>query len=486
MAEANRLDAVIAQAKTDRGRLDSNALGPWSLTALGIASVVGAGIFATTGTAAAKFAGPSVIFTFLLAGVAAAAMALCYAELAAMIPAAGSTYSYAYAIFGLFPAWFIGWDLLLEYLLAASTVAVSWSGYAVSLLDSIGIHLSSDWTAAPFGEGAGVINLPAVLIVAVTVGLLVIGTRQSATANNLMVAIKLAVLILFVVVGATYISSANYDPFIPASGYSGAEGGILGILSAGGLVFFTYVGFDAVSTAAAESRNPQRTIPIGLLATVAISTVLYVAVALVLTGMVPFEKLDVADPISEAVGSVGPSLDWLKAAINVGAVVGLAGTVMVTFYGQTRIFMRMSEDKMLPGAFARISDRTKTPVFSTVVCGVVGAVIAGIVPLNVLAELVSIGTLLAFLLVCTGVLVLRRQRPEIERPFRVPHLNLIAGVGIVTALALMVTLPIDTWIRLVIWLGGGLLIFFGYAKARSEAHLRDGGLGGALAAGQND
>ncbi len=473
MAEANRLDAVIAQAKVDRGKLDSNALGPWSLTALGIASVVGAGIFATTGTAAAKFAGPSVIFTFLLAGVAAAAMALCYAELAAMIPAAGSTYSYAYAIFGLFPAWFIGWDLLLEYLLAASTVAVSWGGYAVSLLDSIGIHLSNDLTAAPFGDGAGVVNLPAVLIVAVTIALLVAGTRQSATANNLMVVIKLGVLILFVVVGATYISSANYDPFIPTSGYAGAEGGILGILSAGGLVFFTYVGFDAVSTAAAESRNPQRTIPIGLLATVAISTVLYVAVALVLTGMVPFEKLDVADPISEAVGSVGSNLDWLKAAINVGAVVGLAGTVMVTFYGQTRIFMRMSEDKMLPGAFGRISERTKTPVFSTVICGVVGAVIAGIVPLNVLAELVSIGTLLAFLLVCTGVLVLRRQRPEIERPFRVPHLNLIAGVGIVTALALMVTLPIDTWIRLVVWLGGGLLIFFGYAKVRSEAHLAE-------------
>jgi APA family basic amino acid/polyamine antiporter len=467
---AENLDAVIDQAKRDRGKLDSSALGPWSLTALGIASVVGAGIFATTGTAAAKYAGPSVVFTFLLAGVAAAAMALCYAELAAMIPAPGSTYSYAYAIFGLFPAWFIGWDLLLEYLLAASTVAVSWAGYAVSLTDSIGIHIPHSLTAPPFGGDSGVVNLPAILIVAVTITLLVVGTRQSARANNLMVVVKLAVLILFVVVGATYVTSNGWTPFIPAHGQGGAEGGLGGILSAGGLVFFTYVGFDAVSTAAAESRNPQRTIPIGLLATVGISTLLYVAVALVLTGMVPFQQLNVADPISQAIGAHGPRLEWLKAAVNIGAVVGLAGTVLVTFYGQTRIFMRMSEDGMLPARFGHISERTKTPVFSTLICGVVGATIAGLLPLDVLAELVSIGTLLAFLLVCSGVVVLRHQRPDLERPFRVPALHLIAAVGIVTALALMVTLPIDTWIRLAIWLVVGLTIFFGYAKSRAEAH----------------
>ncbi len=298
---AGNIDAVIAQAKLDRKRLDSAAIGPFSLTAIGIASVVGAGIFVTIGEASARYAGPSVIFSFMLAGLAAGVTALCYAELAAMVPAAGSTYSYAYAVFGSFLAWFIGWDLLLEYLFAASTVAVGWSGYFVSFLGSIGISVPHDLVTPPFGDDAGILNLPALAIVFATCTLLFVGTRESTRANNVMVALKLGVLLLFIGVGAFYITKANWEPFVPENTGGFGDYGITGILRAAGVVFFAYVGFDAVSTAAAEARRPQRTIPIGLLATVIISTVLYVLIGIVMTGMVPFKTLNVADPLALAV-----------------------------------------------------------------------------------------------------------------------------------------------------------------------------------------
>jgi len=454
----------VSQAETDRGRLDSSAMGPFSLTTLGIASVVGAGIFVTTGDAAAEFAGPAVVISFLLCGVAAGAMALCYAELASMIPAAGSTYTYTYAIFGLFPAWFIGWDLLLEYMFAASTVAVGWSGYAVSLLGNIGITVPDSLANPPFGNDPGTVNLPALAIVALTCGLLAVGVRQSARVNDSMVVLKMAVLILFVIVGATYVTTSNWDPFVPSQGEEFGEFGVGGILRAAGLTFFAYVGFDAVSTAAAESRNPQRTVPIGLIATVLISTLLYIAVALVLTGMLSYTELGVADPLSKAIEAQGAGLDWLQRVVNVGAVVGLASCVLVTFYGQTRIFMRMSSDGMLPPAFGHVSETLKTPVFATVVCAVVGGAVAGLVPIEELGQLVSMGTLLAFLFVCSGVMILRRRRPDVERPFRVPYLNFVASLGIVSALALMVTLPGVTWIRLVVWLAIGLAIFYFYSR----------------------
>jgi len=465
-------DAIVEQSKTDRKRLDSSALGVFSLTALGIASVVGAGIFATTGTAAAEFAGPAVVISFVLAGVAAAAMAVSYAELASMIPAAGSTYSYAYAIFGVFPAWFIGWDLLLEYLFAASTVAVSWSGYAVSLVEHLGLNVPQSLAAPPFGDDSGVINLPAVIIVALTIGLLAVGMRQSARANNSMVVLKMFVLVLFVIVGATVITASNWDPFVPPHGAGFGDYGVGGILRGAGLVFFAYVGFDAVSTAAAESRNPQRTVPIGLILTVLISTALYVAIGLVMTGMTPYTNLNVADPLAKAIESVG-GLGWLRTIVGIGAVVGLASTVMVTFYGQTRIFMRMSSDGMLPPAFGHVSKKRRTPVFSTVLCGIVGAVVAGLLPIDTLAELVSIGTLLAFVIVCTGVLYLRRTHPDAERPFKVPHVNFVAGFGIAAALGLMASLPNDTWFRLAAWLVIGLVIFFAYARPHTRAKIAE-------------
>lgn len=463
---AGNIDAVIAQAKIDRGRLDSNALGPFSLTALGVASVVGAGIFVTTGDAAAEFAGPGVVFSFLLAGVAAAVTALCYAELAAMVPAAGSTYSYAYAVFGSFLAWFIGWDLLLEYLFAASTVAVGWSGYFVSFMGSAGVDIPNSISGPPFGDDAGVINLPAIAIVCLTCGLLYLGTKESARATNVMVALKVGVLLLFIGFGAFAIHKANWDPFVPANEGAFGEYGLSGILRASGIVFFSYVGFDAVSTAAAEARNPQRTIPVGLIATVAVSTILYVAIGLVMTGMVPYEKLNVADPLALAVRDSSITLSWLDTLVSLAAVIGLAATVMVTFYGQTRIFMRMASDGMLPDRIGVVG-RFQTPGVATLICAVFGSLVAGLLPIDVLGDLVSIGTLLSFTIVCAGVLVLRKSRPDLERPFRVPAVRLTAGFGIFAAVALMATLPVTTWIRLVIWLIIGLGIYFGYARART-------------------
>lgn len=464
------LDTIIAQAKADRKRLDSAALGPVSLTALGIASVVGAGIFVSVGTGAAQYAGPGVTISFVLAGLAAGVTALCFAELASMIPAAGSTYSYAYAAFGIFVAWFIGWDLLLEYLFAASTVAVGWAGYAVDMLDSVGIHVPADLANPPIsdsGSETGIVNLPAIAVVLGTTTLLAVGMRQSAHTNNAMVFLKMAILILFVIVGAFAITADNWSPFVPSNEGGFGDYGVSGVIRAAGLVFFAYVGFDAVSTAAAEAKNPQRTVPIGLIATVAISTALYIAIGLVMTGMAPYTDLNTADPISSAIRISGAG-KWLEEAVDVAAVVGLFSTVLVTFYGQTRIFMRMSSDGMLPPAMGRVSQRFKTPVFATVLCGVVGAIVAGFVPIQALTNLVSIGTLAAFLIVCCGVLYLRRTRPDLERPFRVPAAPFVAGFGIVASLGLMVTLPIDTFIRLIVWLCIGLVIFFLYARRHTR------------------
>ena len=468
---AGNIDAVIAQAKRDRKRLDSAAIGPLSLTAIGIASVVGAGIFVTIGEASARYAGPAVVFSFLLAGLAAGVTALCYAELAAMVPAAGSTYSYAYAVFGSFLAWFIGWDLLLEYLFAASTVAVGWSGYFVSFLGSIGISVPHDLVNPPFGGDAGFLNLPALAIVLATCALLFAGTRESTRANNAMVGLKLVVLLLFIGVGAFYVSKANWEPFVPHNTGGFGDYGITGILRAAGVVFFAYVGFDAVSTAAAETRKPQRTIPIGLLATVIISTVLYVLIGIVMTGMVPFKQLNVADPLALAVREGGSSLAWLESAVSLAAVIGLAATVLVTFYGQTRIFMRMSSDGMLPDRLGVVGARFKTPGAATLVCAIAGAAVAALLPIDVLGDLVSIGTLLSFTIVCGGVLVLRRTRPDLDRPFRVKGVWVVAPLGIVFAVALMATLPVTTWIRLGVWLAIGLVIYFTYARRRTNERM---------------
>lgn len=467
------LDAILATAVADRKRMNSNALGAFSLTLLGVASVVGAGIFVVTGDAAAHYAGPAVLISFVLAGIVAGLTALCYAELAASIPVAGSTYSYALAAFGSFVGWFIGWDLLLEYLFAASTVAVGWSGYLVSLAASCGIHIPHDLAAAPFGSDPGIVNLPALAIMLITSGALYVGTKESAVANNTMVILKLAILALVVGVGVFYVTASNLEPFlVPHEGGFG-HFGWSGVLRGAGIVFFAYIGFDAVSTAAAEAKEPRRTIPIGLIGTVTIATAIYVTVGFVLTGMLNYRKLGVADPVAAAVAAAGPNLDWLLRLVDVAAVIGLASTVLVTLYGQTRIFMRMSEDGMLPPAFGKVGAKTKTPHFSIVLCGIVGGVVAALVPLSVLGELISIGTLLAFIIVSTGVVTLRRRYPDLERPFRVPCLPLVAAAAILSSLALMVTLPGATWIRLAVWALLGFCVYFFYARENSRVRLAE-------------
>jgi APA family basic amino acid/polyamine antiporter len=470
--DRGNLDAILTTAARDRQRLDSHALGAFSLTLLGVASVVGAGIFVVTGDAAAHYAGPAVLISFVLAGIVAGLTALCYAELAASIPVAGSTYSYALAAFGSFVGWFIGWDLLLEYLFAASTVAVGWSGYLVSLCGSMGIAIPHDLAAAPFGSEHGIVNLPALAIMLLTSGALYLGTRESAIANNAMVALKLTILLLVVVVGVFHISDSNLTPFVPPHHGGFGDFGWTGVLRGAGIVFFAYIGFDAVSTAAAEARNPRRTVPIGLLGTVLIATAIYIAVGFVLTGMLSYHQLGVADPIAAAVHAAGPDLEWLLRATDVAAVVGLASTVLVTLYGQTRIFMRMSEDGMLPPAFGKVGKKTKTPHFSILVCGVAGGIVAALVPLSVLGELISIGTLLAFIIVSSGVVALRRRYPDLERPFRVPALPLVATAAILSSLALMATLPGATWIRLAVWALIGIGIYFFYAREHSSAKMR--------------
>jgi len=466
--DRGNLDAILETAEHDRVRLDSSALGAFSLTLLGVASVVGAGIFVVTGDAAAHYAGPAVLISFVLAGIVAGLTALCYAELAASIPAAGSTYSYAFAAFGSFVGWFIGWDLLLEYLFAASTVAVGWSGYFVSLMESIGVHVPHALVNPPIGDDPGIVNLPAIAVMLLTSGALWLGTKESAVANNLMVMLKLSILALVVAVGIFYVASSNLTPFVPAHAGGFGDFGVTGILRGAGIVFFAYIGFDAVSTAAAEAREPRRTIPIGLLGTVLIATTIYVAVGFVLTGMLNYRQLGVADPIAAAIHAAGPDLNWLLRLTDVAAVVGLASTVLVTLYGQTRIFMRMSEDGMLPPRFGRVGARTKTPGFSIVLCGIVGGAVAGFVPLSVLGELISIGTLLAFIIVSAGVVTLRRRYPDLPRPFRVPALPLVAATAILSSLALMATLPAATWVRLAVWALLGFCVYFFYAREHSR------------------
>jgi APA family basic amino acid/polyamine antiporter len=467
------LDAILATAAADRKRLNSNALGAFSLTLLGVASVVGAGIFVVTGDAAAHYAGPAVLISFVLAGFVAGLTALCYAELAASIPVAGSTYSYALAAFGSFVGWFIGWDLLLEYLFAASTVAVGWSGYLVSLCASVGVHIPHDLSTAPFGSDSGILNLPALAIMLICSGALYLGTKESAVANNTMVVLKLAILALVVGVGIFYVTSSNLQPFLPAHDGGFGDFGWTGVLRGAGIVFFAYIGFDAVSTAAAEAREPRRTIPIGLIGTVLIATVIYVLVGFVLVGMLNYRQLGVADPVAAAVHAAGPSLNWLLRLTDIAAVIGLASTVLVTLYGQTRIFMRMSEDGMLPPAFGKVGAKTKTPHFSIVLCGIVGGTVAALVPLSVLGELISIGTLLAFIIVSCGVVTLRRRYPDLERPFKVPALPLVAAAAVLSSLALMATLPGATWIRLGVWALLGFCVYFFYARANSARKMAE-------------
>jgi APA family basic amino acid/polyamine antiporter len=461
------------QDEAGRGTL-RRSLGPVHLTTLGIGSVIGTGIFVLTGTAASQHAGPALVVSMVIAAGACAFAGLCYAELASMIPVAGSAYTYAYATAGEIFAWIIGWDLILEYALSASTVAVGWSGYFVSFLNDLGIHLPPRLTAAPEvalalpgGAAHGLFNLPAACIVLLVAGLLAIGIRESANTNAVLVVVKVAVLLVFVTAGAAYVRRDHLTPFLPPNTGEFGAFGWSGVMRAAAIMFFAYVGFDAVSTAAQEARNPQRDLPVGILGSLAICTVIYILVATVLIGIVPYGRLNVPDPLAVGIDATG--LAWLSPVIKISALFGLFSTMLVTLLGQTRIFFTMSRDGLLPAAFGRVHPRWRTPHVSTALTGVAVSVAAGLLPISVLSQLVSIGTLLAFVLVSIGVLVLRRTRPELERPFRTPWMPWVPIIAIVACVAQMVSLPLPTWVRLFTWLAMGMAVYFLYGRTRSRA-----------------
>ena len=442
------------QAEADRGLL-RRSLGPWHLIALGIGSIIGTGIFVLTGTAASQNAGPALVFSMIISAVGCAFSGLCYAEFAAMVPVAGSAYTYAYATVGEIFAWIIGWDLILEYALSTATVAVGWSGYFASLLRDVGVAIPPALAAPP-------LNLPAIVIVLLVSALLIVGIKQSADTNTLLVAIKSLVLVVFVIAGAAYIDRANLTPFVPENRGAFGHFGWSGVLRGAGVMFFAYIGFDAVSTAAQEAKNPSRDMPVGILGSLAICTVLYVLVAIVLLGIVPYQRLNVADPLAVGIDATG--LTWLSPVVKVAALFGLFSTMLVTLLAQTRIFYSMSRDGLLPRVFSRVHPRFRTPHLSTMVTGTIIALAAGLTPIDVLSQLVSIGTLLAFVLVSIGVIVLRRTAPDAPRPFRTPGVPAVPVAGALICLAQMISLPIATWERLAIWLFLGLAAYFAYGR----------------------
>ena len=461
-----------ADALTDN-RL-KRALGATNLTALGIGAIIGTGIFVLTGTVAAQNAGPAVVLSFVLAGVASIFAALCYSEFASLVPMAGSAYTYGYATLGELFAWIIGWDLILEYALGAVTVSIGWSGYVVSFLRDIGIHIPPELSAArgtliTLADGtqvAAIFNLPAVIIIAVVTLLLVIGIRESATVNNVIVFVKVAVVLVFIIGAAHAVNPANWHPFIPPS--TGARGhfGWSGVMQGAGIVFFAYIGFDAVSTAAQEAKNPQRDMPIGIIGSLLICTVLYIAVSALATGIVPYLQLDVPDPIAVAADHAG--LGWMSALIKLGAIAGLSSVILVMLLGQSRIFWTMADDGLLPKFVSRVHPKFRTPWITTIVTGVVVAFFAALFTVREAGSLVSIGTLLAFVIVSVGVLVLRIREPELPRTFKTPAVWIVAPLGALSALYLMISLPWRTWERLMVWFVIGMIVYFFYGVHRSK------------------
>jgi APA family basic amino acid/polyamine antiporter len=468
------LNQLMHEAEDEGGSGLKRALGPLNLITLGIGAIIGAGIFVLTGTAAAQFAGPAITLSFVLGGIACAFVGLCYSELAAMLPVCGSSYTYTYATLGEIFAWIIGWDLILEYAMGAATVAVGWSGYIVSLLHNVGISIPPTLAAAPgtvikLADGStatGVVNLPAIVIIAILTTMLVLGTKESARLNNVMVAVKLVVVVAFIALGVFFIKPANWHPFIPANTGEFGNYGLSGILRGSAVVFFAFIGFDAVSTAAQEAKKPQRDMPIGILGSLIICTVLYILVAGVLTGLVPYAELNVPDPIARGVDAIG--LNWFSILIKIGALTGLTTVILVLLYGQSRIFFTMSEDGLLPPLFASVHPRLHTPHRSQMLIGTVVAIVAALTPIGVLGEMVSIGTLFAFILVCGAVIYLRRSDSNALRPFRVPGVPVVPVLGILFCLLLMVGLPLVTWMRLVVWLVIGMVIYVSYGRSHSK------------------
>jgi APA family basic amino acid/polyamine antiporter len=502
------LESFIRESESGGEHGLRRVLGLWNLVALGIGAVIGAGIFVITGSAAALYAGPAISISFVVAGLGCALAGLCYAEFATLIPVAGSAYTYGYATLGELFAWIIGWDLILEYAFSAATVASGWSANVVSLLQDFGVVLPPRWTAtpgtvlvffqgrweplgfvAPLLEGAGVdpltlpqvtatFNLPAAVAVLAVTAILVFGIQESASVNLGIVFVKVGTVLVFIIIAASYllnhpqVAASNWTPFLPPNQGSFGEFGLSGIARGAAVIFFAYIGFDAVSTAAQEARDPQRHMPLGILGSLAICTVLYIAVAVLLTGVLHYSRLNVAAPVAAGIDVAGVS--WGSLLVKTGTIAGTSTVMLVTLLGQSRVFFSMSKDGLLPPWAGAIHPRFRTPWISSIVTGLFVAFCSGVLPLSILGQLVSIGTLMAFVIVCAAVLVLRSRRPSFPRPFRTPLVPAVPLAGIAIFLVLMASLPADTWLRLAIWLAVGLAIYFGYGRrhSRVQASLR--------------
>jgi APA family basic amino acid/polyamine antiporter len=468
------IQAMKEEADSKKSGLQRSLTG-LNLTTMGVGAIIGAGLFVLTGQAAAEFAGPAVVLSFVLAAIICVFAAFCYAEFASLIPVAGGAYSYSYATLGEFTAWTIGWGLTLEYLFSAATVAVGWSGYFSSVLEDMGLRIPAALASSPlthstvngWAKTGAVINLPAVLIVGIIGLLIAVGTKAAARFNTVMVIVKFGVIILFLACGIAYINTSNWIPFIPKNTGVFGEFGYSGILRGAGVVFFSYIGFDALSTLAQEARNPQKDMPVGMIGSLSISALTYVIVALVLTGIVGYKMLGGPAPFTVAIDALGPNFLWLRFVAKFAILAGLTSVILVMLLGQTRIFYTMSHDGLLPKAFGKVHKKYHTPFFSTIFLTIVGMAICGFFPVGILGQLVSMGTLMAFGIVCFGVLVLRYKQPSLHRPFKVPFFPWIPLAGALACFIQMVALPKVTWVQLLIWIFAGYIIYFGYGIRNS-------------------
>jgi APA family basic amino acid/polyamine antiporter len=434
------------------------ALNAWDLTAIGIGCIIGVGIFVLPGVEAARHAGPGIILSFVIAGITCAFTAFSYAELASMIPISGSAYTYGYVAFGELIAWIIGWDLVLEYMVSASLVAIGWSSYFNNILQIMGLELPPYLLSSPFADQPGIMNLPAIVIVSIICTVLIIGIKTSARLNIVMVTIKLAAIILFILLTARHVNLANWHPFMPF--------GFTGVMTASSIVFLAFVGFDAVSTAAEETIRPGRDLPIGIITSLAVASVLYIAVSAIMTGIVPYKRLGVADPLNLVLNTL--QMPWASSLVSVAAVTGISSVLLALLLGQPRIIFSMARDGLFPQWLASVHPRFRTPHVATFLTGLCVATMAGLLPIHVVAELASIGTLFAYLIACTGVLVLRVTSPDTPRAFRVPLAPVISPLGILCCAALMISLPGVTWMRFLVWLLLGLAIYFCYGIRKSS------------------
>jgi APA family basic amino acid/polyamine antiporter len=496
MFTTKSIERLTAEAEVSGEHSLKRVLGPLNLVTLGIGAIIGTGIFVLTGQAAAQYSGPGIVISMLLAGLASALAGLCYSEFASTVPIAGSAYTYGYATLGEFVAWIIGWDLILEYALGAATVAVGWSGYLSSILKDFGLAFPAAVSAAPgttiataAGTVTAVFNLPAVLVTVAVTLLLIVGIKESANVNSAIVIVKVAVVVAVIIFGALFVHTANWHPFIPPNQGGFGQFGWSGVARGAGVIFFAYIGFDAVSTAAQEARNPQRDMPIGILGSLVICTLLYVLVSGVMVGLIPYTQLSGPAPMAVAIEAardqaVGSSLEgimnFMPFLVNLGALLGLSSVMVVMMLAQPRIFYSMANDGLLPEWASRVHPRFRTPYITTIITGIGVSIAAGFTPISVLGELVSIGTLLAFVIVSVGVIFLRYQKPDLHRPFRTPLVPWIPALSALVSLGLMASLPLETWMRLVVWMVIGMVIYFAYGRSHSVlAREQEGLVGGA-------